>query len=305
MYEEFDGRTRTKIVRDADGVARVLSHTDRHVAVKAATPQAAASAYLNRYGHLFGLKQHHLKNLDRGVAQDPTGAAGRLSFLARKIPIRRDHRRLRSDPLRARGLGSGNFGDDEAQPAAGHRRALDAAPQARCQTAVRDARRESQGDRRRNLGQMPRPRRRRPPRRAADHQCPKIHDLSLPRGDAPARNHAGQTRRPAVIRPPHPALASGACFDPRRQGLRRPRRLFQLRFSAGAAAALGGDHRSRDLVGAAGLPVHRQRHGLGVQGRSGDARRPDGGRRQRRAQSLAQPGQARRPRSRPSTAPRP
>ena len=84
MYEEFDGRTRTKIVRDADGIARVLSHTDRHVAVKAATPQAAASAYLNRYGHLFGLKQRHLKNLSRGVVQDPTGAPVDYRFLREK-----------------------------------------------------------------------------------------------------------------------------------------------------------------------------------------------------------------------------
>jgi zinc metalloprotease ZmpB len=84
MYEEFDGRTQTKIVRDADGIARVLSHTDRHVAVKAATPQAAASAYLSRYGHLFGLKQHHLKNLDRGVAEDPTGAPVDYRFLREK-----------------------------------------------------------------------------------------------------------------------------------------------------------------------------------------------------------------------------
>src|SRR5580704_8450706 len=84
MYEEFDGRTRTKIVRDADGIARVLSHTDRRVAVKAATPQAAAGAYLSRYGHLFGLKQRHLKNLSRGVAQDPTGAPVDYRFLREK-----------------------------------------------------------------------------------------------------------------------------------------------------------------------------------------------------------------------------
>jgi hypothetical protein len=84
MYEEFDRRSRTKIVRDADGIARVLSHTDRHVTAKAATPQAAASAYLNRYGHLFGLKQHHLKNLDRGVAQDPTGAPVDYRFFREK-----------------------------------------------------------------------------------------------------------------------------------------------------------------------------------------------------------------------------
>jgi hypothetical protein len=84
MYEEFDGRIRTKIVRDADGVARMLSHTDGHVAVKAATPQAAANDYLNRYGHLFGLKQQHLKNLTRGVVQDPTGAPVDYRFLREK-----------------------------------------------------------------------------------------------------------------------------------------------------------------------------------------------------------------------------
>src|ERR1700722_7977746 len=84
MYEEFDGRTRTKIVRDADGIARILSHADRHVAVKAATPQTAANEYLNRYGHLFGLKQQHLKNLSRGVVADPTGDAVDYRFLREK-----------------------------------------------------------------------------------------------------------------------------------------------------------------------------------------------------------------------------
>jgi hypothetical protein len=84
MYEEFDGRTRTKIVRDADGIARVLSHADRHAAVKAATPQLAANAYLGRYGHLFGLKRQHLKNLTRGAVQDPTGAPVDYRFLREK-----------------------------------------------------------------------------------------------------------------------------------------------------------------------------------------------------------------------------
>ena len=84
MYEEFDGRTRTKVVRDADGIARVLSHADHHVAVKAATPQAAAGAYLGRYGHLLGLKRQHLKNLTRGVGQDPTGAPVDYRFLREK-----------------------------------------------------------------------------------------------------------------------------------------------------------------------------------------------------------------------------
>jgi hypothetical protein len=82
MYEEFDGRTRTKIVRDADGIARVLSHADRHVATTAATQQLAANDYLSRYGHLLGLKRQHLKNLTGSVVQDPTGATRRLSLLA-------------------------------------------------------------------------------------------------------------------------------------------------------------------------------------------------------------------------------
>jgi zinc metalloprotease ZmpB len=84
MYEEFNARARTKIVRDGDGIARVLSHADRHVAVKAATPQAAAGAYLRRYGHLLGLKRQHLKNLTRGVMQDPTGARVDYRFLREK-----------------------------------------------------------------------------------------------------------------------------------------------------------------------------------------------------------------------------
>jgi hypothetical protein len=81
MYEEFDGRTRTKIVRDADGIARVLSHADRHVATAAATPQLAANDYLSRYGHLLGLKQQLLKNLTGSIVQDPTGAPVDYRFL--------------------------------------------------------------------------------------------------------------------------------------------------------------------------------------------------------------------------------
>src|ERR1700730_13662850 len=84
MYEEFDGRSRTKIVRDADGIARVLSHAARHVAVQAATPPAAASAHLRRYVHFLRLKQQHLKNLTRSVVQDPTGAAVDYRFLREK-----------------------------------------------------------------------------------------------------------------------------------------------------------------------------------------------------------------------------
>jgi hypothetical protein len=46
MDEEFDGRTRTEIVRDADGIAGALSHADRHVAVTAGTPLASPAFQL-------------------------------------------------------------------------------------------------------------------------------------------------------------------------------------------------------------------------------------------------------------------
>src|ERR1700722_16460564 len=86
MYEEFDGRTRTKIVRDADGIARVLSHADRHVAVKAATPQAEPLRPPVRIKATASEKPPpwHRAGSDR--------RRRRLSLFARKVPIRRDHR---------------------------------------------------------------------------------------------------------------------------------------------------------------------------------------------------------------------
>jgi hypothetical protein len=46
MDEDFDGRTRTEIVRDADRIAGALSHADRHVAVTAGTPLASSEFLL-------------------------------------------------------------------------------------------------------------------------------------------------------------------------------------------------------------------------------------------------------------------
>jgi hypothetical protein len=63
MFEEFDARMRARIVRDADGVARILSHPDHYLASEARTPRAAARDYLRRYGHIFGLRPQHLRNL--------------------------------------------------------------------------------------------------------------------------------------------------------------------------------------------------------------------------------------------------
>src|ERR1700677_4938382 len=84
MFEEFDARTETRIVRDASGVARVLSHQDRFVATRAATPRLAAKDYLDRYGRLLGLRPQHLKNLLLPVEHTPTDAAVEYRLVAEK-----------------------------------------------------------------------------------------------------------------------------------------------------------------------------------------------------------------------------
>ncbi len=84
MFEEFEARTETRIVRDAGGVARVVSHQDRFVATRAATPRLAAKDYLNRYGRLFDLRPQHLKNLLLSVQHTPTDAEVEYRFLAEK-----------------------------------------------------------------------------------------------------------------------------------------------------------------------------------------------------------------------------
>ena len=43
MYEEFDAQSQTKIVRDADGIARELSHANRYVATEAPTAAACGA----------------------------------------------------------------------------------------------------------------------------------------------------------------------------------------------------------------------------------------------------------------------
>jgi hypothetical protein len=84
MFEEFDARSQTKIVRDADGVARMLSHADRYVASAAPTPQLAAHDYLSRYGRLLGLPQQHLRNLSAPIGQEPAAAGVEYRFLIEK-----------------------------------------------------------------------------------------------------------------------------------------------------------------------------------------------------------------------------
>ena len=84
MFEEFDARTQTRVVRDADGIARVLSHQDDYLATKARTPRAAASEYLSRYGRLFGVRQQHLKNLLKPPEHDLTAAGVEYRLLPEK-----------------------------------------------------------------------------------------------------------------------------------------------------------------------------------------------------------------------------
>jgi hypothetical protein len=71
MFEEFDSHSQTKVLRDADHVARTLSHL-RYVATDALTPQLAARDYLARYGELLGLQEKELERLFAPTEQEPT-----------------------------------------------------------------------------------------------------------------------------------------------------------------------------------------------------------------------------------------
>src|SRR2546429_8277253 len=84
MFEEVDARSQTKIVRDADGIARALSHANRYVSTEAPTPQLAARDYLSRYGELLGLQREQLRHLFLPTEQEPTGAEVEYRFLSEK-----------------------------------------------------------------------------------------------------------------------------------------------------------------------------------------------------------------------------
>jgi hypothetical protein len=83
MFEEFDKRSQTKILRDADRVARTLSHP-RYVATDARTPQLAASEYLTRYSELLGLREEELKHLFAPTEQEPAADKVEYRLLSEK-----------------------------------------------------------------------------------------------------------------------------------------------------------------------------------------------------------------------------
>ena len=74
MFEEYHASTRTRIVRDHRGTARMVGHFERYVKTRAADPESAARGYLRRFGHLFGLHPRHLKGLARSPESEPTAA---------------------------------------------------------------------------------------------------------------------------------------------------------------------------------------------------------------------------------------
>jgi len=84
MFEEFDARRETRIIRDSGGLARVVSHQDRYIVTTGRTPRRAAQDYLGRYGQLFGVRRQHLKNLLQPVAHRPTDADVEYRFEAEK-----------------------------------------------------------------------------------------------------------------------------------------------------------------------------------------------------------------------------
>jgi zinc metalloprotease ZmpB len=84
MFEEFDARSQTKIVRDAGGIARTLSHANRSVVSGAPTPELAAREYLNRYGELLGLRPEQLRHLFLPAEQEPGAGEIEYRFLSEK-----------------------------------------------------------------------------------------------------------------------------------------------------------------------------------------------------------------------------
>jgi hypothetical protein len=85
MYEELDARRDVRIIWSSDaGIARMVSHQDRYVVTRASTPRFAAREYLGRYGHLFGVQRHHLKDLLRPVEDRPVDASVAFRLEAEK-----------------------------------------------------------------------------------------------------------------------------------------------------------------------------------------------------------------------------
>jgi zinc metalloprotease ZmpB len=84
MFEEFDTRSNTKIIRDAAGIARTLSHADHYVITEASTPQLAAREYLSRYGELLGVQREQMSNLLLPAEQEPSDDDVEYRFLAEK-----------------------------------------------------------------------------------------------------------------------------------------------------------------------------------------------------------------------------
>ena len=84
MFEEFDARLRARIVRDAGGIARIVSHPDHYIVARARTPRAAARDYLSRCGHVFGVRPQHLRNLLKVPERSPTSDGLEYRYLTQK-----------------------------------------------------------------------------------------------------------------------------------------------------------------------------------------------------------------------------
>jgi hypothetical protein len=83
MFEEFDRSSKTKIVRDSQGVARDLRH-EEHVVSRAGTAQLAAQEYLGRFRGLLGANAEEFENLGLPPESDPIDAGVEFRFLAEK-----------------------------------------------------------------------------------------------------------------------------------------------------------------------------------------------------------------------------
>src|ERR1043166_984589 len=84
MFEEFDRSSRTKIIRDSQGVPRDLRHQE-HVVSRARTAQLAAQEYLEEFGGLLGLKSEEFQNLGLSPESEPSDAQVEYRFHVEKL----------------------------------------------------------------------------------------------------------------------------------------------------------------------------------------------------------------------------
>jgi len=84
MYQEFDAARAAYVTRDAQGIAREVSHRQRPFRAEVPTPQLLAQAYLERFRDLLDVQPDALRNLGLPPEVEPVDAGAELRLLGEK-----------------------------------------------------------------------------------------------------------------------------------------------------------------------------------------------------------------------------